>query len=156
MAGNVHYYLLAALEAAPDLFDHLLAGLTEEEADRRPDPDRFTIREAMAHLADWEGVFGERLARTLSEDRPLLQGYDEGQWAIDHDYAHKEVAAERERFRAGRAKMVALLRDVHGDPWQRVGEHSELGAVTVQDQATLVAAHDTYHLRQMAAWRTLR
>lgn len=46
-------YLVGALDGAPDVFESLLAGLTDAEIDRRPDPDRFTLREMMAHLADW-------------------------------------------------------------------------------------------------------
>jgi uncharacterized damage-inducible protein DinB len=153
LPGKVHTYLLIALEAAPDLFDHLLRGLTQEEADRRPDPERFTIREVMAHLADWESVFTERMARTRSEDRPTLQGYDEGQWAVDHNYAHADPAAQARRFRERRRRMVALLRGLDPAEWERAGNHTELGPITLEAQAVLVAAHDTYHLHQIEAWR---
>src|SRR3712207_1628089 len=98
LPANVHGYLLGALEGAPDLFDHLLRGLTDEEADRRPDPERFTLREMMAHLADWEEVFARRMALTRDEEYPILQGYDEGQWAIDHDYAHADLATQARLF----------------------------------------------------------
>ena len=34
-------------------------------ADRKPDPERFTIREVVAHMADWEGVWLERARRVV-------------------------------------------------------------------------------------------
>ena len=98
----------AALEAAPALFDHLLRGLTEEEADRRPDPDRFTIREVIAHLADWEPVFLERLTRMRFEDHPTLPDYDEGQRAIERGYAQSDWHAQAPLFAGRRREIIAL------------------------------------------------
>lgn len=146
-------YLFTALEAAPALFDHLLRGLTEEEADRRPDPDRFTIREVMAHLADWEPVFLERLTRMRSEDHPTLPGYDEGQWAIDHGYAQTDWRAQSRLFAARRRDLVAFLHACAPHGWARTADRPEIGILTIEAQALLIPLHDTYHLRQITQWR---
>jgi hypothetical protein len=50
-------YLFTALESTPFLFTQSLRDLTSHEADLRPDPQRFSIREIMAHLAHWEEIF---------------------------------------------------------------------------------------------------
>lgn len=150
---KVRTYLLGALAGAPDFFDALLRGLTDAEADRRPDPDRFTLREALAHLADWENVFRGRLIQTRDEERPVLQGYDEGQWAIDNDYAHADWRAQIALFRERRSGTVALLRALTPPQWERVGEHTEAGPITLEAQAVLISAHDAYHLQQIAQWR---
>lgn len=148
-------YLMVALEGAPDLFDVLLRGMTDEEADRRPDPDRFTIREALAHLAEWEDVFRERLVLTRDQPDPVLQGYDEGQWALDHDYAHSDWREQARLYRERRSEMVRLLRALTPDQWDRVGQHTEAGPITLAEQAVLISAHDSYHLQQIARWRRL-
>lgn len=146
-------YLFTALESAPALFDHLLRGLAKGEADFRPDPERFTIREVMAHLADWETVFRERMARTRSENQPTLPGYDEAQWAINHDYARTDLGEQTRLFGERRAQMLAFLRSCQVDEWQRAADRPEIGLLTLEAQATLVALHDTYHLQQVAQWR---
>ena len=146
-------YLFSALEAGPALFDTLLRGMTEPEADLRPDPDRFTIREVMAHLADWEPVFLERLTRMRSEDHPTLPGYDEGQWAIDHGYAQTDWRAQARLFADRRRETVALLRSCGSSDWARTADRPEIGVLTVEAQALLIPLHDTYHLRQVAEWR---
>lgn len=150
---KVETYLLIALAGAPDVFDALLQGMTEEEADRRPNPERFTIREALAHLADWEGVFRARLLQTRDDENATLQGYDEGQWAIDHDYAHSDWRAQAVRFRQGRQELVALLRSLTPAQWERSAFHTEAGPITMAEQAVLISVHDGYHLQQFAQWR---
>lgn len=152
---HVRYYLLAALEATPELLEAALDGLTDEAADRRPDPARFTLREMTAHLADWEPIFAERMRRTRDEDEPTLPGYDEGQLAIERDYAHADWRAKLAEFREGRARLLALLRGLQPDHWDRVAHRTEIGPLTLEGQAVLVAAHDMYHLRQATAWRRI-
>ena len=141
-------YLLHGLNASPIAAEALLAGLTDAQADRRPDPERFTIREALCHLADWEFVWLERIQRIINEDNPLLPGYDEGQMAIDRNYAGQNLAEQLARFREGRAALAALLQGLSPEQWERAGLRDEIGPVTINDLATLVLGDDGYHLRQ--------
>jgi len=149
---HVRRYLLAGLEATPIALDRLLKDAPEAAWDLRPDPERFTLREVMAHLADWEPVWRERLERIRSEDLPELPGYDEGQWAIDHDYAHADPRTQQALFRDRRAQLLEMLRALSPDDWQRAGQHSQWGRLTMCDLATLILGHDGYHLRQTAEW----
>lgn len=148
-------YILIALDTAPWMLAHLLKDLTDAEADRRPDPARFTIREIVAHLADWEPIWLERLRRTVAEDRPFLPGYDEGQFALDHGYAQSDIAEQLERFRRGRSELVAFLRTLELSDWDRVGMRDEIGPVSVEQFAALLLAHQGYHDRQILEWRGL-
>lgn len=150
---RILHYATLSIGGAPEVYERLLMGLTEGEADRRPDPARFTIREAMAHLADWEGVFLQRMTATRDTNNPILQGYDEGQWAIDHDYAHADVQEQLMRFREGRTRLVSFVQELTPEQYTRTGQHTEAGPLTLADQVLLVAVHDGYHARQFAEWR---
>ena len=150
---RVHFYLLLDLQSAPDVLARLLASVTDPAVyDRRPDPERFTLREMVAHLADWDGVFLTRLTDTLNQDNAVLQGLDEGQVALDNDYAHADPAECLARHRAGRDRIAALLRGLSAEDWARVGNHTEVGPITVEAQAVLIAVHDGYHRQQLLEW----
>jgi hypothetical protein len=146
-------YLFTALEAAPDLYEIALKDLTAEEADRRPEPERFTIREIMAHLAEWEEVFLLRMQRMVNEEHPTLEGYDEGAWAIEHNYAATDPREQLTHFRERRARIVDFLRARTPTDWERSGLRPEIGVVTVEAIALLMPLHDIYHLKQIALWR---
>jgi uncharacterized damage-inducible protein DinB len=150
---RVRNYRQQGLAATPVLLEHLLEGITDTELDRRPDPERFTLREAVAHVADWEGIWLERMRLIVAEEDPYLPGYDEGQWAVDHDYAHADLGEQLAKFRAGREVLTAFLADLPPEAYGRVGRHGEIGLLTLGDLATLVLAHDAYHLRQVAEFR---
>lgn len=151
---HARHYLLTDLDSAPDVLARLLRGVAAGDAawDARPDPARFTLREMVAHLADWDAVFLGRLTDTRDNDDPVLQGLDEGQVALDHDYARADPAECLRRYGSGRAAIGAFLRGLSSEQWQRVGRHTEIGPVTLEAQAVLIAAHDGYHRRQALDW----
>lgn len=153
MNPHVRRYVLNGLEAAPLLLETLAAGLTDDEADRRPDPERFTLREVLSHLADWEAIWRERITRIVQEDNPHLPDYDEGKFAVEGDYAHRDVAEQLATFRAGREALVAFLRGLEPADWERPGLREVVGPVTIDDLATMMVGHDGYHYRQLIEFR---
>lgn len=147
---HVRRYLLIDLKSGPGVLARLLGGFTDWDA--RPDAARFSPREMVAHLADWESVFLKRLTDTRDTESAVLQGLDEGQIAIDHDYARADPAECLHRYAAGRDAVVSLLNGLAPAQWQRIGNHTELGLVTLEVQAVLIAAHDGYHRQQVLDW----
>lgn len=153
---RVYRYLLIDLESAPDVLGRMLETITDPSVyDRRPDPERFTLREVVAHLADWDTVFLGRLRQTRGEENPTLQGIDEGQVARDNDYAHADPAGSLNRYKTNRAALVAFLRTLTPAEWERVGSHTELGPITLTAQASLIAFHDGYHRQQAVSYISL-
>lgn len=148
-------YLRFSLAVMPQTYAVLLKGITAEELDARPYGDRFTLREAVAHVADWEGVWLERIRKIATKETPLLPGYDEAQWAIDHDYAHSDFDAEMAEIVAGRSALVSYLNGLDATAWQRIGRHGELGAISLFELTALIAGHDGYHAQQIIDYRGL-
>ena len=150
---RVYRYLLIDLESAPDVLGRMLQTVTNPAVyDFRPDPERFTLREVVAHLADWDKVFLGRMTQTRDAENPTLQGIDEGQVAMDNDYDHLDPAESLARHKENRAALVAFLRTLTPEQWKRTGSHTELGLITLTAQAILVGAHDGYHRQQVVEW----
>ena len=145
--------LFTALAAAPAVFERLLDGLTEGEADSRPDPERFTIREAIAHLAEWELVFAERLQLTLADERPTLPLV--GGPKISAAHARSIPVEQLEVFRERRADTLDLLSGLSDDQWTRNANMPGSGLMTLEGQSLMIPLHDAYHAKQIADWRRL-
>lgn len=145
-------YLLHGLAATPVVVTRLMREASPEQYDRRPDPERFTLREALCHLADWEEVWLERFRALCDAEHPTLPNRDPDEAAARNDYAHADVPHQVVRFEAGRERLVSMLRGLSPEQWQRSGTHTRWGDVTVETLATLVLGHDGYHLRQIVEW----
>ena len=148
----VRNYLCGGLETTPIVLDRLLRGVTTEQLDWKSDSERFTLREAIAHIAEWEGIWLQRMQLIQKLDNPVLVGYDEGQLSDDHDYAHTDFDEQLTKFRNGREALITFLKALPDDGWAREGVREGLGPASTFDLAVLVLGHDGYHLRQVTEY----
>jgi hypothetical protein len=94
----------------------------------------------------------------LSEKDPVIQGYDEAQWARDFDYHAHPIDVALVTVDAVRANTAALLRRLPETAWAKVGRHTESGRYTAEDWLAIYADHLENHARQIetnvTAWNT--
>jgi DinB family protein len=129
--------------------DRRIAGLPEA-ALRRPEmPGKWSAIEVIQHLADSDLVSGFRIRMILTEDRPILQGYDQDRWADELRYREVPPARALDQLRALRAANLALWSNLTPEQLQRVGLHSERGPESAGHIVRLMAAHDLVHRRQL-------
>src|SRR6187402_1468591 len=91
--------LLALQTAAPEKLASLTAGLSAEELARRPAPDKWSIQEIAAHLADDELVGAYRIRMILSAPGTAIQAFDQDIWARTGRYASTDAQVSVEMFR---------------------------------------------------------
>jgi hypothetical protein len=116
-------------------------------------PGRFTPREHIAHMADWEEVFFERMRLTVEEDEPPVPNPDETALSIERKYSSSIPLEKVQLFAERRLKLIDFLKGREDNDWQRVGVHPKNGPMTLEAQAVHALGHDGYHLDFLA--RTL-
>ena len=142
---------LKILASTPAKLAGLLKGKSRKQLSTRPEPDKWSVTEVAAHLADAEVAIAWRFRQILSTNGVSIQGYDQNAWAAAFDYAHRDPRQSLESFAALRAANVALLKSVPQKLWENYGMHSERGKESVGRVASMVAGHDLNHLRQIEA-----
>ena len=120
----------------------------------RPLPGKWTAREIIHHLADSESTSALRLRKLLVEDHPVIQGYDQDQFAIQLKYNERDTGPALDAFRAARATTAQVLSLMSDDDWQREGEHSESGRYTAENWLTIYAEHAHNHAAQIRRLRS--
>jgi hypothetical protein len=125
-----------------------LEGATDAELDRRPAPGKWTAREIVHHLADSEMTSAIRLRRLLAEDRPVIVGYDQEEFARKLHY-DRPIGASLEALKAARATTGAILDRMTDDEWAREGTHTESGRYTVLQWLQIYAEHAHNHAAQI-------
>jgi hypothetical protein len=125
-----------------------LAGLTDEQLDRRPAADEWTAREVCHHLADSEMTSAIRLRRLLAEDDAVIAGYDEQAFARRLHY-DRPIEPSLEAFRWARETTAAILDRLTDADWARAGTHTESGAYGVETWLEIYADHGIAHAHQI-------
>ena len=140
--------LIAQYQAGYGEVVKALEGATEAELDRRPAPEKWSSREIVHHLADSEMTSAIRLRRLIAEDKPVIQGYDEAEYARRLHY-DRPIEASLQAFGAARACTVPFLERLTPAEWERVGTHSESGAYSVDKWLQIYAVHAHNHADQI-------
>ena len=103
--------------------------------------------------AQWRRALGDgRVRRLIAEDDPLIQGYDEPEWArrLHYDRPVDESVAV---LRAVRASSLQLLRSLAPEEWDRSGTHSESGPYDIDTWLGIYADHSHEHAEQIGRAR---
>jgi DinB superfamily len=136
-------------QAAPAKFAALLKGKTGKQLMRRPAPDKWSVAEILAHLADAELAISWRLRQVLTNNAVPIQAYDQNLWATTFKYARRDPRQSLANFRALREANLALLKSVSRKLWENYGVHAERGNESVSHVVKMVAGHDLNHLQQV-------
>ena len=144
---------IEAMRKAPKRLAKLIKDLSKKQLARRPAPDKWSIKEVLAHLADGEVMLGSRFRMVAAMDRPQLVGYDQD--AFVERLALEDAKAKDllEDFAAVRAANVRLLKRLPREAFERVGLHTERGEETLSDMLVMYAGHDRVHEEQIARLR---
>ncbi|HET9283100.1 MAG TPA: DinB family protein [Candidatus Angelobacter sp.] len=138
-------------QAAPKKLAKLLKGKNKKQLTRKPAPDKWSIAEIVAHLADGEIAIAWRLRQILSSNAIPIQAYDQDSWARTFDYARRDPRQSLANFTSLREANLALLKSVPRKLWDNYGVHQERGNESISHVVRMVAGHDINHLLQIEA-----
>jgi hypothetical protein len=124
-----------------------LKGITDDELDRSASGE-WTPRQTAHHLADSEMMSAIRIRRLLTEDEPIIHGYDEATFARKLT-SDRPIEPSLEAMRWARETSAQLLERMTEGDWDKVGTHTESGSYSVQDWLTIYAAHAHDHAAQI-------
>jgi DinB superfamily len=148
--------LIAKYKAGYDEVVQSLAGIAPDERDWRPAPGEWSAREVVHHLADSETISGVRLRRLLIEDAPVIQGYDQADYARRFRYQERPWEPALRAFEAARSTTAPLLEAMTDADWARAGTHTESGPYSAEAWLHIYAEHAHIHADQIrnnrSAW----
>lgn len=124
-----------------------LEGLRDDELDRSAS-DEWTPRMIAHHLADSEMTSAIRLRRLIAENNPVINGYDEMEFAQKLTF-DRPIEASIEAMRWARESTAQILERLTDEDWLRAGTHSESGPYSVEDWLTIYANHGHDHAKQI-------
>lgn len=138
---------LTVLRETPARLARVLDALSAEQIEKRPAPEKWSVREIVAHLADCEIAWAWRLRYVYGADRPVLQPFDQDAWA--RSYAVYTCADARRTFEALRAWNVAFARGLSDMERRKSLIHPERGEETLWTIVEIMAGHDLHHLARL-------
>jgi DinB family protein len=129
--------------------DRLIKGVPTAKLRKRPAPDKWSVAEILAHLADVEIVIGWRIRSILGSPGTPIQAFDQDAWVTAGHYEKRDPRKAVAQHRVVREANLGLLKSLTPDQWKLFGMHSERGQESIEHIVRMIAGHDVNHLQQI-------
>ncbi len=117
---------LAVQAATANKLARLIKGVPVSRLRKRPAPDKWSVSEILAHLADTEMVGGFRMRLILGAPGTPIPAFDQDRWVSSGHYDKRNPRQSVEQF-----------------------VHAERGVETIDRITHMFAGHDRNHLQQI-------
>ncbi len=148
MSSN--YYL--QIENTPATLIRMVDAIRPDQYDVALEEGRFTLKEVIAHLADLEETWLDRITTAVEYPGKTVENFDEEARATDHHYSEKDIHHELEVFDNRRRDTVAYLLGLAEDDWSKTINHPLHGELSVVQIVQFITGHDLYHINQVSQY----
>ncbi len=148
-----HAQLISEYLAGPQKLRAVVAEMTVEQIDATPIPGKWSTKQVICHIADFEPVYADRKKRVIAENEPMMKTGDPDLFAARLAYDQRDVEVELDLIEAIRKHMGAILWSLAPSDFQRQGNHSEAGLITLESLLTNITGHIPHHLKFIAEKR---
>jgi uncharacterized damage-inducible protein DinB len=122
----------------------LLTPLTDQQAEFRYAPGKWSIKEVLGHINDAERIFAYRLLRIARGDQTPLPGFEQDNYIEPGNFSARKLADLLHEFSTVREASVSLVHSLDDAAWLRRGIASQK-EVTVTALAFVIAGHERHH-----------
>src|SRR5258707_10107604 len=116
---------LAVQAATANRLARLIRGVPASRLRKRPAPEKWSVSEILAHLADSEIVGGFRMRLILRAPGTPIAAFDQDSWVTCGHYEKRDPRKSVEQFRVVREANLALLKSLSPAQWRHYGRHSD-------------------------------
>jgi uncharacterized damage-inducible protein DinB len=148
-----------AISEVPRRLRAAVANLTPAQLDTPYRPGGWSVRQLVHHIADSHMNAVTRFKLALTEDEPMVKGYDENRWAELADTKTPPIELSLALLDNLHARWVILLRSLGPEQFPRKFRHAEWGSQTVDFLLAQYCWHGKHHvahitsLRERNGWR---
>ncbi|HYL80706.1 MAG TPA: DinB family protein [Candidatus Acidoferrum sp.] len=142
---------LGILQSTPEQLKAALTGVPKKLLTWRPAPGKWSIHEIVCHMRDAErDGYLLRFTKILREDNPTFPDVDGDKLALERQYVRLNLREVLRDWRAARKEVLAALKKVNPEQWQRMGTHEAAGPMSLETILERQAVgNDEAHLGQI-------
>jgi len=127
----------------------LIKGASPAKLRKRPAPEKWSVAEILAHLADVEIAVSWRIRVILGAPGTPVQAFDQDAWVVAGHYGKRDARKSLEQFRVLRETNLTLYKMLAPAQWKHYGMHAERGEESIERIVQMLAGHDINHLEQV-------
>jgi uncharacterized damage-inducible protein DinB len=140
--------LFALMNGQPDELRRLLQAVSDDQANRRPAPGEWSVKEVIGHLCDAERIFAYRAMRVARGDPKSLPGFEQDDYVRGTDFNARSLNDLIEEFAAQRRSNMLCFQPLTEAETMRRGTASDY-PVTVRAILYMMVGHVMHHIESL-------
>jgi hypothetical protein len=137
--------LISALETAPGVIIPLIREVPAQILKRRPSPTKWSAYEHAIHLSQSDVLFRDRLELILSTTEPHIETKENSPEEEAGSMLGIDLDESLERYVRERSALVARLKGLSPDEWQKTAEHEAFDHYSVFIMFRHLLNHEMLH-----------
>ena len=143
-------HIIESAEKDPKKIAAAVSGLPDGILRYKPSPEKWSILEMLAHLADMEILYAYRMRQIVADKNPTIAPINQDDWAKNLGYMEEKAPELVAAFGLMRHHNLNLLRRVKVEDLDKSAFHPELNRkVTLAEMVGMLARHGPNHLEQI-------
>jgi hypothetical protein len=120
--------------------------LNGEKLITKPVPNKWSIRDNMAHLARYQQIFNERIDKILMTDKPVFEPYKAENDSQFEKWLEKDPESLMMEINSDRKRLIQKMESLTETDLQKAGIHSAFGRLHLLDWTEFFLLHEAHHL----------
>ncbi len=141
-----HTTLIDEYLVGPKKLRDAIDGMTAEQIDAAPVPGKWSNRQVICHIADFEPVYADRMKRIIVEENPTMFGGDPDVFAAGLAYNERDIEEELQLLEAVRKHVARILTTLKPEQFERTGNHTEDGPISLEVLLQRITNHIPHHI----------
>ena len=141
----------------PEKLKAAVRSLTRADFIATPAPEAnvglWSIQQVVAHLLDADLIWTARMKSIIAEENPQIIGCDESKSAANLPYDAYDIDEVLQLFEMNRTLFAKVLRKLPDSAFARIGQHNEIGQITLAQSVKIMANHVDHHVKFIHAKR---
>lgn len=136
---------LNRLRTQHEVFEVLISGLSEEQLNSHPIPDKWSIHENIAHLACYQPRVIARTNKILEGENPSFQSYIPEADPEFSKYLSMSVPELIVNLKSNRLELFRLISNLSDEQLKRTGTHAKFGKMNLIEWTEFFLLHEAHH-----------
>jgi len=137
---------LDRLKVQHEVIDVLISGLSEEELKFRPIPEKWSVKENIAHLTCYQPRVISRTNQILMEDNPTFSAYIPEEDPKFSKFLSMSIVELLGHLKEKRTEIVNIISKLSNEQLKRTGSHSKFGEMNIIEWTEFFLLHEAHHL----------
>ena len=143
---TLHRTTLDRLKNQHEVVEVLISGLSEEELRFHPIPEKWSVKENIAHLTCYQPRVISRINKILMENNPSFEAYIPDEDPEFSKFFSMSIEELLSHLKEKRAEIINLISNLTDEQLNRTGSHSKFGKMNIIEWTEFFLLHEAHHL----------